>query len=211
MKHLFTFLLDKHAHEWDHPTISPNDLKSFGQYPEDVTFFQKVQGPDQEITDTNPAKLSRNGIEEIYSAKKDKYRFIVNEQIFNWPESKISYVSILKAAGISDLVDLFLKVQGKDELIAEGSLVDLAPYAIEEFYTKTAGPKLVSISIDTNPYQVSKGDHKVADLMKLANITPGYEFSMLSGSQSKLLNPHDVIKIKGGEEFFSNVPGGTSS
>ena len=208
MKH--PFLLNKTYHdEWAKPSISLPELKKLGKFHNDEEFYLKTQGADEQITNDNPVDLSREGIEQIYTVKGEKYQFIVNDRLFISHEPKISAEEIRVVGKIPSDDTVFFKVEGPDREITKGQFIDLKPYPIEEFYSVSS--KLVRITINTKPFDIKPGKYTVVEIKSIGKVNPAHDLDQLINGELIPLKDDAVVIIKGCEEFKSHPKDGSSS
>lgn len=207
MKH--SFLFNKTYHEWKKAFISEDELRKIANLGQNEKIYLKTQGDDELITAQNPVDLAREGIEQIYSVKKEKYQFIVNQKLFASHEAFISEAELRVVGKIPEEDNIFLKVEGPDREILKGQLIDLKPYPIEEFYSISV--KLVHITINRKPYEIKPGKYSVAELKKIGGVNPGHDLDQLVGHELIPLDDNGVLLIKGCEEFKSHPKDGQSS
>ena len=208
MKH--PFLLNKTYHdEWAKPFISLQELKKLGKFHGDEEFYLKTQGDDEQITDDNPVDLAREGIEQIYTIKGEKYQFAVNDRLFVSHEPKITAEEIRVVGKILADDTLFFKVEGPDREIKNNQVIDLKPYPIEEFYSVST--KLVYIIINNKRFDVKPGKYIVAELKNIGGVKPAHDLDQLINGALVPLDDNAIVIIRGCEEFKSRPKDGSSS
>lgn len=210
MKQL-TFLLDGIAHQWSKSSINDAELRSLGSFSNEDEFFLKVQGQDERISESNPVDLTRFGIEEIYSKKKEKYRFIINDILYISLSPAVTEAEIRQKGNLNDGESIFLKVEGNDRLIAKNETVDIAPFGIEEFYSKKLEDSNVSITINHNTYNIKAGEYSVLSLKGIGNVPESHELDQIIKDELLPLEDNASVLIVGGEKFVSHVRDGASS
>lgn len=207
MKH--SFLFNKTYHEWPKAFISEPELRKLANIGPDQQIFLKTQGGDELITSKDQVDLAREGIEQLYSVKKEKYQFIINDKLFVSHEPIISEAELRTIGKLTAAETLFFKVEGPDREIFKGQVIDLKPYPIEEFYSVSA--KLVHITINRKSYEIKPGKYSVAELKKIGGVNPAHDLDQLIGHELVPLDDNGFVVIKGCEEFKSHPKDGQSS
>lgn len=203
------FILNKSYHEWPERFISEKDIKKIGKLKADDTLHLKVQGGSELITVDNPVDLGREGVEQIYSHHPEKYQFILNGKLFFSPEAFITEGELRSVGQLAAADQIFFKLEGPDSLVTKGQKIDLRPFAIEEFYSRS--PKLVSIKINGKSHPIAPGKYTVAEIKTLGGVSLAHTLSQLIDGDMVPLKDDAVIDICGGEIFLSNPKEGSSS
>lgn len=204
----FPFILNKAYHEWPERLISEAELRKLGNLKNDVSLFWKVQGGDEEITAANPVDLGRDGIEQIYSVHAEKYQFIVNDKLFVSHEPFITGAEIRAVGEIPPGDKVYFRLEGEDSEVPPDKKIDLKPFPIETFYSKS---KLVKIEIKSKPYFVEPGVYNVSKLKEIGAVPVSHTLLQVINNDPVPLNDDGQVEICGGEIFISNPKTGTSS
>lgn len=207
MKH--SFLFNKTYHEWPKAFISEPELRKIAKLGQHEQIYLKAQGVDELITENNPVDLAREGIEQIYSLKEEKYQYIINGKLFISHEPKISEGEIRTVGRIPNDDQLYFKVEGPDRIILKGQIIDLKPFPIEEFYSTS--PKLVQIKINNKSYEIKPGKYTVAQIKDIGKVSQAHDLDQLIDGQLVPLKDDGFVIIKGCEEFKSHPKDGSSS
>jgi hypothetical protein len=205
-----SFILNKAYCEWPEQFITEEQLRKVGNINKGDQLFLKVQGQDELITEKNPVDLGRLGVEQIYTATKEKYQFIINQHLFVSHESFITEEELRIIGKIPPDDDLFFKKEGEDHKLTKAEKIDLKPYPIEEFYSAQC-VKDVSIVVDNITYNVKPGKYSVEQIKAIGKVKPGFLLEQLVNNILVKLPADAVVVIKGGEEFKSFAKDGTSS
>lgn len=136
-------------------------------------------------------------------------KLIINDKHFDWQEQYISGAEVKRLGEIpdSDLVFLAIKKPWEDELIENGTRVDLARPGIEHFYSKTHDEHL-PFKIIVNGREKEWGSRTISyeQVSKLAfpdyseNSTTVYTVSYTNGPGQ---NPEGTM-VKGDEVYVKN-------
>lgn len=195
--------------------ITGRELKIQGGIPLDTELYLAIEKPfnDELIENDTRVNLARPDIEQFFVKKSLK--FFIDEVEYKSYKQWISGEELRAIGSIPSDFDLYLKVEEgwEDNLIDLKELIDLAMPGKERFYTKRhhTEPQTVQIHIDDKPYEVKIGEHSVAELKSIGNISNSKELAqVINGILTPLKNDDPVI-IKGGESFFSHVPDGQSA
>ncbi|MGC4101105.1 multiubiquitin domain-containing protein [Ferruginibacter sp.] len=206
----YKFILDGRTIEWN-KFITGAEIRKAASINEDFLIFLKVEGLDEEIKNDDKIDLARFGIEHFYTVSRHPtFKLTIDGKDYKWTKF-ITGKELRKLGDIPPDSLVFLKVQGKDEEIADNEKVDLARIGIEHFYSKHKQPKLVEIKINNKGYEVKPGIYTVAELKKQGNIPATHELEQLVDGKLVPLADDAKVEIKGCEQFFSHVRDGASS
>jgi hypothetical protein len=140
--------------------------------------------------------------------------FFINDEEFRYHKQYISGAE-LKALGSIPAdwtILLAIKRPWDDEIIEDHTEVDLAREGIERFITrKPHHDVLVDIFINDIKYEIKRGKYTVSELKKIGKVPSEYELDELIHGKLVDLDDNATILIKGAEEFFGHVRGGSSS
>jgi len=212
MKTNHDFIINGVAHKWAHQTITITDIRKIGNISNEDEVYLKVQGKDEFITEKNPVDLSRFGIEQIYSKKAEKFKFILNGKLFISDQPFVNSKKLRELGEIHEHDEIYLRVEGKDQNIGKDQNVDLAPFGIEEFYSVKKGEeKLVHITVDNQDRKIKPGIHSVADIKQVGMVDPSYDLDQVIDEELRPLPDTGKVEIKGCEVFLSHPKDGRSS
>ena len=168
MNHIFIF--NQQSHVWAAPTINDEQLRSLGLFTAEDEFYLKVQGKDERVTKEKPVDLTRLGIEEIYSKKREKYRYALNDVLYISSKPEISEPELRKIGKIPPDEQLYLKIEGPNRVLKVGEIIDIAPFGIEEFYSETT--KAIIVIVNGREKSVGGKSLSYDEVVRLAFETP---------------------------------------
>jgi Multiubiquitin len=150
---------------------------------------------------------------ENFHSQENILRLVIEGKNYDWTHQYITGAEIKALANIpSDyIIILAIEKPWEDEIIGDSTKVDLARPGIEHFYARKHGEGvLVSIFINYKEYKIKRGKYSIQELKKVGGIQQRDELEELINGKLVPLKD-DSILIKGGEQFFSHVPDGSSS
>ncbi|WP_159076445.1 multiubiquitin domain-containing protein [Flagellimonas amoyensis] len=207
------FLIQEIEYNWYDQFITGEQLKNLAGINIEEELFLSLVDPwdDELISNDTKVDLARPGIEKFYV--RPLLKFKIDNKMVSWNEQFITGLQIKNLGSLSDDEQVFLKIKGdfEDEIILNNAKVDLARPGIENFYSKKAIPALVSIFIDTKPYELERGKYTGSELKGIGGVPIDYELEQIVHGQIKLISDNKMIVIKGGEEFISHPKDGHSS
>ncbi len=132
----FTLNIEGKEYEWNEQTITGAALKKIADLPAVAELFLIVDDPwdDEPLKDETVVNLGRPEIEKFLVRRE--LRFTVNEKPYQWHQQYIRTEQLRKLAAIPEEEDIFLKLDGPDELIEDGNKVNLARPGLEHFVTR---------------------------------------------------------------------------
>lgn len=200
-------------YEWNNQFITGIELKELAGISHDEELFLSLTDPwdDELVPNDGRIDLARPGIESFYI--RPLLKFIIDGKSVSWNEQYITGLQIRNLGSLNEKAKIFLKVKGKfeDELIEDNARVNLARPGIEKFYSKKSDVSLVTILIDTNPFEIARGKYTGAELKKIGNVPSEYDLEQIVKGQIKPIGDSVIVLIKGEEEFISHPKDGQSS
>lgn len=149
-----------------------------------------------------------------HSNGKPSLELKINDKKYEWASQYISDAEVRKLGNIPKEDKLFLDIERpwEDEVITDGTKIDLARPGIEEFYShKHEEPRIVEISINDKDYKISRGKHSVSEIKNIGGVPATNEMEEIINGQLTPLADDAFVLIKGYEKFFSHVRDGSSS
>jgi hypothetical protein len=140
--------------------------------------------------------------------------FFIEEKEYKSKKQYINGSEIKKQGGFPHHWEVTLAIAKpwEDEVIKDDTEVDLARPGKEHFHVRQTGHGvLVNISINEKKYEVKRGKYSVAQLKSVGSVSQADELVELIDGQLVPLKEDAPVLVKGGEEFFSHKPDGTSS
>lgn len=155
--------------------------------------------------------LRESGIETFWAFRTDRvYLFTVDERGFDWGEATIKEPMLRAIAHVNEeeVIVLERKGQPEKELSPEDD-VDLADHDTKHLRVEK---RVVTVYFKNTPYQIPRGCYTTEQLIALFPIEPGYLLNLKTDDGELVtLKPGQVICVKNGMCFYSQVPGGGSS
>ena len=190
-------------------------LEIAGRHPFDefLVFWLGPDGVLEDLSLDEEIRTRDRGVQEFLTFRNDRsFRFDLEGQRQDWGASLITEPTLLKLASVGNEYRVWMEQKGEpDRVLNRGEKVDLASEGIEKFYLEKAEPKLVTITINNDKYDVAPGDHKVSELRDIGKIPADEVLSIFKDGGFKPLGENDHVKIKGGEVFASSAMSGGAS
>jgi hypothetical protein len=209
-----TLTIEGGEFQWASQYITGKEVRALAGLSDDADVYLSLVDPwdDEPVELESKIDLGKEGIESFYV--RNPLSFTVEGKQYQWKKQFITGAEIRKIAGVAAQDEIFLLLQRPyhDEEVGNKTSVDLARPGIEQFKVKKKGEDIiVSIKINDKPYQIKRGPHTVVELKKLGGVSLSDELSELVKGKLVPLQDHQTVSVKGGEDFFSCKPEGTSS
>lgn len=148
--------------------------------------------------------------EEVPHAKA--YRVRIDDEMVKVdtpsPTGEILLGKVGKRSCAFELIEEF--VHHESNVVEPGETVNLRKHGLKGFIT--AHKEIVTIYINTMPYQIERGDRTVEEILSKVGETPEGYFLLEENEGPPLPVPVDrLVKIRGCEIFHSQVQSGGSS
>lgn len=131
------------------------------------------------------------------------YNFILNKSYHEWPQQFITDAELRQLGNIDSTCQLFLKVQGQDEILTETNPVDLGRLGVEQIYSALAEKYQFIINeqlfISHEPF-ISE-----PELRKICKIPPDDDLYLKEEGKDYQLSTGEKVDLKPFpiEEFYS--------
>lgn len=197
-------------------------LKFAGRHPLDE-YLVYALGTDGVLEDLSlDEEVNLRAVREFRTYRNDRsFRFELEGTRQDWgAASCINETTLLKLAGVGNDYRVWMERKGQpDRMLERGEEVDLSEEGIEKFRVEKdkpddhcgCGPKLVTITINGDPYEIPPGDHSVAEIRSVGHVPADEILNIFENDEFQPLQENQHIKIKGGEKFASGIPSGGAS
>ena len=140
-----------------------------------------------------------------FPVRIDDQHVLLHEQL---PNGEDLLASVDKRSCAYELIQILQHDQKR--VIAPHETVDLALPGVDRFFT--AHKEMVTITIDDNPYEISRGERAVAEILAKVGKTPDSYALLEEKDGPPLPLPSDQpVPIEGCEVFHTQVQSGGSS
>ena len=176
----------------------------------DHVLIQLLRHGTRSVGLDEPVDLRQEGTEAFRAFKSDRmFRFTINDRGYEWGAAKITEAELRRIAGVGDDDVLVLERDGKDTDLNADDIVELADSGTEHLHT---GKRFVTVYLDGVEKKIPSGTFTTEELICILDVEAGYLINLLD-AQGKLvpLQPGQIISIKDGMKFFTQVPCGGSS
>lgn len=132
----FKFELNSKQHETDR-FITGKELRALPGVNNDDIIYLRIQGKDEEVHDTETVDLAREEIESFYTMPRHPvYKISINNKVFEYSDRFITGKQVRKLGSIDEDQEVYLRLEGQDDLILPDLRIDLARRGVEYFYSK---------------------------------------------------------------------------
>ena len=177
----------------------------------DHVLIQLLRHGTRSVGLDEPVDLRQEGTEAFRAFKSDcVFRFTISDRGYEWGAAKITEPELRRIAGLGDDVVLVLERDGNDSDLDADGIVELGDSGTEHLRTDK---RFVTVCLDNDvEKQVPSGTYTTEELICVLDFEAGYLLNVLDG-QGKLvpMQPEQIIPIKDGMKFFTQVPCGGSS
>ena len=158
--------------------------------------------------------MSLENKNQNHSHDKHDLKLIINGKEHDWHHQYITGFKVRELGNIPKEDEIFLAIKRpwEDEFIMDDTEVDLARDGREHFFSKKHNhPHLVKIFVNDTEKEISRGKHTVAEIKTVGEVVLTDVLDELIDSKLTRLADDASVLIKGCEQFFSRVRGGTAS
>ena len=210
--------IDGESYHTDDPILTGNQLlKLVKKKSKDSIVYELLDdGEMEQISPTETTDLRKYGVEKYITFDTDRvFRFQLNDVGLEWGAPQITGKALKKLAGVNhkehDLWQYF--DDSAPVLIKNKDMVSFTPDGVEEFKTRPAKKKTVTVyySGDHTPFEIEKGKYTTEQLLNIFDAPEGYILQLIVDGEFVTLAPGETIKIKKDMEFISHAPMGASS